>query len=80
LIEELFNLKNISTGNPRLEFRWLKDGHPLTDYLPEHFYKIQSLRREDAGNYSCIAKNEVGAIFSNKFDVSVACEYFSTRL
>ncbi|XP_059483916.1 protein sidekick [Neocloeon triangulifer] len=59
-------------GNPRLEFRWLKDGHPLTDFLPEHFYKIQSLRREDAGNYSCIARNEVGAIFSNKFDVSVA--------
>ncbi|CAB3378147.1 Hypothetical predicted protein [Cloeon dipterum] len=59
-------------GNPRPEFRWFKDGHPLTDFLSEHFYKIQSIRREDAGNYSCVAKNEFGAIFSNKEDMSVA--------
>jgi hypothetical protein len=29
----------------------MKDGMFLSDYSPEHFYKIQAATKSDAGNY-----------------------------
>lgn len=43
----------------------------------EYFYRILNTRRDDAGNYQCVAQNDVGAIFSEKIDVTVACKYYT---
>ncbi|XP_059099411.1 protein sidekick-like isoform X3 [Tigriopus californicus] len=59
-------------GFPQPEYRWMKDGSFLSDYTPEHFYKIQSISKKDAGNYQCYAKNEVGVIVSEKVPITVA--------
>lgn len=49
----------------------------MTDFTSSQYYRIQHTRREDAGSYQCIAKNDAGTIFSEKIDVVVACkEYF----
>ncbi len=53
----------------------MKDGAFLSEYSSEHFYKIQSVRREDAGDYQCYARNSVGTIVSEKVPVTVACKY-----
>ena len=62
-------------GFPQPQYRWLKDGDYLSDFSSEHFYKIQSVARGDAGRYQCIARNSVGSIISEIIPLSVACEY-----
>ncbi|XP_053624713.1 protein sidekick isoform X3 [Plodia interpunctella] len=59
-------------GIPQPMYRWLKNGVPLGDYSSELFYKIHNTQRQDAGAYQCIAKNDVGAIFSEKNNIVVA--------
>ncbi|XP_052737459.1 protein sidekick isoform X2 [Bicyclus anynana] len=59
-------------GIPQPLYRWLKNGIPLGDYSSELFYKIHNTQRQDAGAYQCIAKNDVGAIFSEKNNIVVA--------
>ena len=61
-------------GAPQPEYRWLKDGQYLGDFTSEHFYRIHKTKRSDAGEYQCIARNSVGAIFSEKAQVAVARE------
>lgn len=56
-------------------YRWLKNGIPLGEYSSELFHKIHNTHREDAGAYQCIAKNDVGAIFSEKNNIVVACKF-----
>ena len=53
----------------------MKDGVFQTDFSSEPVYKIQSIRREDAGVYQCVARNAVGSIFSEQVQVLVACEF-----
>ena len=50
----------------------MKDGVFLSDFSSEHFYKIQSVSRSDAGDYRCFAKNSVGTIISEKIKLTVA--------
>ena len=61
-------------GFPQVEYRWMKDGVFLSDFSSEHFYKIQSVSRSDAGDYRCYAKNSVGTIISEKIKLTVACK------
>lgn len=63
------------TANPVPVYKWLKNGRELTDFSPEQYYKIESVRREDAGSYQCVAKNDVGSVLSQKIDVTVACKW-----
>jgi protein sidekick len=53
-------------------YRWLKDGVPVGDYTSSQYYRIHNTRKEDAGSYQCLAKNEAGTIFSEKIDIVVA--------
>uniref|UniRef100_A0A2A4JBT0 Hemolin n=1 Tax=Heliothis virescens TaxID=7102 RepID=A0A2A4JBT0_HELVI len=59
-------------GIPQPMYRWLRNGAPLSDYSSELFYKIHNTQRQDAGAYQCMAKNDVGAIFSEKNNIVVA--------
>ncbi|CAH0692396.1 unnamed protein product [Chilo suppressalis] len=59
-------------GIPQPMYRWLKNGVPLGEYSSELFYKIHNTKKQDAGAYQCIAKNDVGAIFSEKNNIVVA--------
>lgn len=63
------------SGYPQPKYKWVRDGVSLGDFSSELFYRIMNIRREDAGSYQCIAKNDVGSIFSQKSDVSVACKW-----
>lgn len=56
-------------------YRWIKDGVPMTDFSSGQYYRIPNTRRDDAGSYQCMARNDAGTIFSEKIDVVVACEY-----
>lgn len=55
-------------------YRWLKDGIPVTDFSTGQYYRIPNTRRDDAGSYQCMARNDAGTIFSEKIDVVVACK------
>ncbi|XP_037028858.1 protein sidekick isoform X5 [Bradysia coprophila] len=59
-------------GYPQPMYRWLKDGLPMTDFGSSQYYRISNTKRDDAGSYQCIAKNDAGTIFSEKIDVVVA--------
>ena len=59
-------------GFPQPQYRWLKDGDYISGFSSEHFYKIQSVTRPDAGSYQCIARNSVGSIISEMIPLSVA--------
>lgn len=63
------------SGYPKPKYQWLKDGIALGEFSSEHFYRIHTIQRADAGSYQCIARNDVGSIFSEKIAVSVACMY-----
>ena len=61
-------------GFPQPQYRWLRDGDFISEFSSEHFYKIQSVQRSDAGRYQCIARNSVGSILSEMIPLTVACE------
>ena len=63
-----------STGFPQPQYRWLRDGDFISEFSSEHFYKIQSVQRSDAGSYQCVARNSVGSILSEMIPLTVACE------
>ncbi|KAH8387797.1 hypothetical protein KR093_009477, partial [Drosophila rubida] len=65
-------LQCLALGSPQPTYRWLKDGNPVADYSSSQFYRIHITRREDAGSYQCIARNDAGSILSEKSDVVVA--------
>lgn len=62
-------------GYPHPTYKWLKDGFPISDF-GNGILRIQNTAKEDAGSYQCLAKNDVGVIFSEKTDVVVACKNF----
>ena len=67
-------IQYVDLGYPQPEYRWMKDGTFQTEFSSEPVYKIQSIRREDAGVYQCVARNAVGSIFSEQVQLLVACK------
>lgn len=65
---------------PQAQYKWLKDGEPLSDFKDAVFYKISNAARNDSGSYQCLAHNVAGTIFSEKTEVIVACEMPSALL
>ncbi|XP_060530016.1 protein sidekick isoform X3 [Cylas formicarius] len=59
-------------GNPPPQFKWLKDGMPITEFSTDPFYKIISAKHEDGGSYRCIAANKIGSILSEEIKIIVA--------
>lgn len=63
-------------GYPHPKYQWLRNGEPLQpEFTSEPYYKILNTKRSDAGRYQCVAKNDVGSIFSEEIQVTVACMY-----
>ena len=62
-----------SAGFPQPQYRWLKDGDFISEFSSEHFYKIQSVARTDAGSYQCIARNVAGRRESREAMLTVSC-------
>lgn len=68
-------LCTVNPGYPQPKYRWFKDGVPLTrEYSSDSHYRIHT-RREDGGMYYCVAKNDVGSVFSERILFNVACKY-----
>jgi protein sidekick len=59
---------------PQAQYKWLKDGEPLSDFKDAVVYKIFNAARNDSGSYQCLAQNIAGTIFSEKSEVVVACK------
>lgn len=68
------------TGNPPPQFKWLKDGVPITELSTDPFYKIISAKLEDKGSYRCLATNKIGSILSEEIKVIVACMYLNFKI
>lgn len=63
-----------SPAIPQAQYRWIKDGEPLSEFKDAVFYKISNAARNDSGSYQCLAQNVAGTIFSEKSEVIVACK------
>ncbi|XP_063923423.1 protein sidekick isoform X2 [Zophobas morio] len=59
-------------GNPSPQFRWLKDGVPITEFSTDAYYKIFSASQKDEGSYRCTASNKIGSILSEEIKILVA--------
>lgn len=64
---------------PQAQYKWLKDGEPLSDFKDAVVYKIFNAARNDSGSYQCLAQNVAGTIFSEKSEVVVACKLLGRR-
>ena len=53
------------------EYRWIRNGVPVTDWLKKGTYNITSLTKDDAGQYACIASSEAGNILSTPIKLEV---------
>lgn len=53
------------------EYRWIRNGVPVTDWLKTGTYSITSLSKDDAGQYACIASSEAGNILSTPIKLEV---------
>lgn len=59
---------SIDSGSPPFQFEWLKNGSPITtdDRIDigmskgASFLTIIQLKREDVGNFTCVARNSGG--------------------
>ena len=77
VIENTTNLQLmcfVIDANPNVTFyRWYKDGILMQNYSAN--YTILTVRRRDAGNYSCAASNIVGtSSSSSNINLDVLCE------
>uniref|UniRef100_T1JF76 Protein sidekick n=1 Tax=Strigamia maritima TaxID=126957 RepID=T1JF76_STRMM len=61
-----------ATGVPPAEYTWMKDGDLITNRSSDTFYGLKQAKRDDAGDYRCIAMNPAGALLSDKLQLHVA--------
>ena len=64
LIGESVTLSCIATGNTIPEYRWTKGDSEVKGFNKSGEYKIDSLRKDNAGVYTCYAASEAGNIVS----------------
>ena len=68
-------LQCTASGTPAVQYKWLKNGLPLTNKSSSNggVYLIgQADRAKDVGHYQCIAENRLGSVLSNKAYLTVA--------
>lgn len=61
-----------ASSNPRASYMWLKNEINITDFTENYSLRIQSITRNDAGKYRCVASNTLGAIRSEGADIVIA--------
>ena len=62
-----FQFNCSARGNTVPEYRWLRNGLPITDWLKNGEYRIKTLTKSDDGVYSCIASSEAGNVLSKGY-------------
>ncbi len=58
-----------AVGNTVPEYRWTKNGVPVTDWQSTGVFDFKSLRKDNAGQYSCIASSDAGNIVSETITI-----------
>uniref|UniRef100_A0A3P8Y9C5 receptor protein-tyrosine kinase n=1 Tax=Esox lucius TaxID=8010 RepID=A0A3P8Y9C5_ESOLU len=76
LIESKAVLPCVTLGNPKPEISWIKDDNliQVSDRISILDYgalKIHNIKKEDAGQYRCVAKNSFGIAFSKPVTIEV---------
>uniref|UniRef100_A0A8C7W276 receptor protein-tyrosine kinase n=1 Tax=Oncorhynchus mykiss TaxID=8022 RepID=A0A8C7W276_ONCMY len=76
LIESKAVLPCVTLGNPKPDISWIKDDALLTvsdriTILDYGTLKIHNIKKEDAGQYRCVAKNSFGIAFSKPVTIEV---------
>ena len=68
----ILNCKAKGTPTPRII--WKKDGKVIQDGRGTS-YVVERVKRQHAGHYTCVAKNDVGQVNASDIVVDVQCEY-----
>ncbi|XP_071207662.1 muscle, skeletal receptor tyrosine-protein kinase [Salvelinus alpinus] len=76
LIESKAVLPCVTLGNPKPDISWIKDDALMTvsdriTILDYGALKIHNIKKEDAGQYRCVAKNSFGIAFSKPVTIEV---------
>ena len=70
-------------GKPEPEIHWMKDGRVIAEDDPNYIVTSEghlilvAARREDTGNYTCVAENVAGKRFSNPAEITIYGELLS---
>ncbi|KAG5834845.1 hypothetical protein ANANG_G00265910 [Anguilla anguilla] len=76
LIDSKAVLPCVTLGNPKPDISWIKDDDlvKISDRISILDYgalKIHNIKREDAGQYRCVARNSFGIVFSKLVTIEV---------
>uniref|UniRef100_A0A8C9W4P4 receptor protein-tyrosine kinase n=1 Tax=Scleropages formosus TaxID=113540 RepID=A0A8C9W4P4_SCLFO len=74
LIESKAVLPCVTLGNPKPDISWIKDDELVSDHITILDYgalKIHSIKKEDAGQYRCVARNSLGTAYSKPATIEV---------
>jgi hypothetical protein len=52
------------------EYRWTRDGVQVRDWSSSGVFELESLGKDNAGVYSCIASSEAGSIVSEAITIN----------
>lgn len=67
----------ISTGTSPVVFSWYKNEVLLVESGVDTNYTLNHVQMSDAGNYTCVVKNDFG-IIQHKFNVDIYGKYSIT--
>ncbi|XP_029948858.1 protein sidekick-1-like isoform X2 [Salarias fasciatus] len=62
----------LAGGSWPLQYRWTLNNSNVTDWTPQYRLFLPSLKRTDAGQYQCMARNRMGAVIHRRTEVQVA--------
>ena len=69
------NLQCTATGVPDPNVRWIHDGYVKASGTNTTYYTFGSIKKTDAGFYTCSANNSAGSVVK-QVNVTVNCKYF----